>query len=202
MEGFFMSNSVELSFVDPWDHQPNHQGKIPPNALFLGARERDLGIDELSEALFLVRDNERDLLWSLTTDAEKFTRESLAARASGDPSWVDSKWTWCCVAGAPRQLTESEAGGVLLDALVRARPPHEFPRRPYIPGLLTADDLADLVATIAEERRANTVAAEAAQRNHEAPILKLARQLNLYPRPAGHNGSAWTADCSAETTQS
>jgi hypothetical protein len=141
----------EKSFVDPWGHAPNHQGQIPPNALFLGAWERDLGITELNEALFLFRRDERDLLWSLTTDAEKFTRESLAARASGDSNWVNSKWRRCCVAGAPRQLTEREAGRVLLCALVRARFPHEFPRPPYIPGLLLTDELTDIVRAVAEE---------------------------------------------------
>ncbi|MEH2528638.1 hypothetical protein V1288_006547 [Bradyrhizobium sp. AZCC 2176] len=198
----FLSNIPELSagdseksFVDPWGHAPNHQGRIPPNALFLGVWERDLGITELNEALFLFRHDKRDLLWSLTTDAEKFTRESLAARASGDFYWVNSKWRCCCLAGAPRQFTEREAGRVLLCALVRARFPHEFPRPPYIPGLLSTDELTDIVRAIAEELKGNTLAAEAAQLSHEAPILKLARQLDLHPRVAGHNSSVWTADC-------
>jgi hypothetical protein len=202
MEGFFMSNSLERPaddsekpFVDPWGHEPNHQGKIPANAQFLGAWERDLGIAELNEALFLVRQDGRTVLWSLATDGEKLIKESLATRASGDPNWVNSKCTCCCVAGVPRQLTKSEAGTVLLSSLVRARFPHEFPGPPYIPGLLTTDELASLVGAIAEEFKINKLAAEAAQRGHEAPILKLARELGLHPKPAGHDSNAWTADC-------
>jgi hypothetical protein len=200
MEGFFMSlghpgGDTEKPFVDPWGREPNHQSKVPANALFLGAWERDLGITELSEALFLVRHDRRDLLWSLTTDAEKFTKESLAARASGNPNWVNSKCTCACVAGAPRQLTESEAGTVLMSALVRARLLHEFPRPPYIPGLFTTEELANISGAIAEELKRNALAAEAAQLRQEVPILKLAGELNLHARPAGHNSSAWTADC-------
>jgi len=51
------------------------------------------------------------------------------------------------------------------------------------------------VRAVTEELERNALAAEAAQRGHEASILKLARELGLNPRPAGHNDSAWIADC-------
>ncbi len=193
-----MSNTpgdAEKPFVDPWLHEPNHQGKIPDKAVFLGAWERDLGIAELSEALFVTRDERVDWLWSLTTNGEEFTKQRLAARASGDPDWSETTWPCGCVAGAPRGPTESGGAMVLLGALARARFPHEFPRSPYMPGLLTTDELANIVRAVAEELERNRLAAEAAQRGNEAPILKLARELGLHPRPAGHDSTAWTADC-------
>lgn len=197
-----MSNISERStddsatpFVDPWGHEISHQGDVPNSALFIGEWQRDLGIDELSEALFLVRDDRSDLLWSLTTNTEKFTRENLNARSSGDPDWLKAKITCACVAGAPSQLSQSEAAARLLGALARSRVPYEFPRSPYIAGLLAVDELAHIVQTIAGELERNAPAAEAAQRGNESPILKLARELNLHPRPAGHNDSAWIADC-------
>jgi hypothetical protein len=55
--------------------------------------------------------------------------------------------------------------------------------------------LSDIVRAVTEELKRNALAAEAAQRGHEASILKLARELGLNPRPAGHNNSAWIADC-------
>jgi hypothetical protein len=37
--------------------------------------------------------------------------------------------------------------------------------------------------------------AEKKQRQHEASIITLARELGLNPRPAGHNDNAWLANC-------
>src|SRR6202043_2295089 len=118
------------------------------DARFIGAWNNDVGIGQLYEALFLVRNDRQDSLWTLTTDTEKSAKESLAARASGDPDWDKSKLTCGCVAGAPRQPTESEAASQLLDAVVRARAHHQFPGPPYIAGLLTIDELANIVGAI------------------------------------------------------
>jgi hypothetical protein len=108
-------------FVDPWSKIPTHQGVVPVDALFVGAWDNDLGISNINEALFLVRDDQQDRLWSLTTYSEKTTRTNLAARASGDPAWMKCKITCGCVAGAARDGTQSKAATRLLDALVRAR---------------------------------------------------------------------------------
>ena len=184
-----------ILFVDPWAKKPSHQGRVPVDALFVGAWDNDIGIDSYNEALFLVRDDRHDLLWSLATHSEESTRQNLAARKDGDPEWDKSKIICGCVAGARRERTENEAATRLLDALVRARVHHEFPRPPYLPGLLTRSELTNIVGAVAEELTRNSLAAEAEQRRHEAPIIRLANQLGLNPRPAGHSVSAWIADC-------
>jgi len=183
------------AFVDPWSHKPNHRGPVPTDARFIGAWNVELGIAEIHQALFLVRGPQQDLLWSLKTLDEKLTNENLAARAAGDPFWVKSELTCGCVAGERRRSTESEASSRLLGAVVRASVGHQFPGPPYIAGLLSIGELADIVRAVEDEIRLNTIAAEATLSGAEAPILKLARELNLNPRPAGHNTSAWTADC-------
>jgi len=48
---------------------------------------------------------------------------------------------------------------------------------------------------IAQELTRNSRAAEEKQCRHEALIIKMARELDLNPRPAGHNASARMADC-------
>ena len=106
-----------------------------------------VGIVNINEALFLVRDDRQDLLWSLTTHSEKTTRENLDARESGDPAWIKSEITCGCVAGAPREGTQSRAATRLLDALVPARVPYQFPRPPYLPGLLASAELSDIAVT-------------------------------------------------------
>jgi hypothetical protein len=98
-----------MSFVDPWIKEPNHQGGVPIDAVFVGAWDRYLGIESLYEALFLVRDDRQDLLWSLATHSEKSLKQNLAARESGDSEWAKSKITCGCVGGAPREGTENRA---------------------------------------------------------------------------------------------
>jgi len=184
-----------IPFVDPWIKKQNHQGEVPVDAVFVGAWDNYLGIDSLYEALFLIRDDRQDLLWSLATHSEKSTKQNLAAREGGDPEWVKSKIACGCVGGAPREGTENKAAMRLLDALVRARVPYEFPRPPYLPGLLRRRELAGIVRAVDEELRCNSLAAEAAQKVRKAPIIEVANELGLNPRPAGHNGSAWVANC-------
>src|SRR5262249_49222494 len=140
--GNFMSETSKrtpdksgMPFVDPWVKEPNHQGGVPVDAVFVGAWHNYLGIDSLYEAFFLVRDDRQDLLWSLATHSEKSTKQNLAAREGGDPEWAKSKITCGCVAGVPREGTENRAARRLLGALVHARVPYEFPQPPYLPGL-------------------------------------------------------------------
>ena len=70
-----LPNERETPFVDPWSKKPNHQGVVPVDALFVGSWDNDVGIDNINEALFLVRDERQDLLWSLTAYSEKTTME-------------------------------------------------------------------------------------------------------------------------------
>jgi hypothetical protein len=61
--------------------------------------------------------------------------------------------------------------------------------------LLTNGELKSIVEAIADELKRNSEATEEKQRRHEAPIIKMARELGLDPRPARHNDSAWMANC-------
>jgi hypothetical protein len=175
-----LPNEREAPFVDPWSKELNHQGLVPIDAVYVGTWDNDVGIFEITEALFLVRDGRQDLLWSLTT----YSKSELSCG---------------CVAGAPREGTQSEAATQLLGALVRARVGLQFPRPPYLPGLLASNELSDIVDAVSEELKRNRLAAEAAQQRQKAQILEVADELGLNPRPAGHNDSAWIADCPRRT---
>jgi hypothetical protein len=94
-----------------------------------------------------------------------------------------------------RHGSKREAAARLVDAHVRSRVHHECPVPPYQSGLLTNGELESIVGAIAEELKHNSRVAEEEQRRHEAPIIKMARALGLDPRPAGHNDSAWMANC-------
>src|SRR5262249_19556841 len=150
-----LSDDLVTPFVHPWSKKPNHRTGVPADALFVDAWDNDVGIDNLHEALFLARDDRQDLLWSITTYSEESTKQNLAAREGGAPDWVKSELICGCVAGAPRHGTKKEAATRLVDALVRARVHFEFPRPPYLSGLLTIDELAEIVGAVAEELEHN-----------------------------------------------
>jgi hypothetical protein len=64
-----------------------------------------------------------------------------------------------------------------------------------MPRPLTSQEMAAVVDAFEQELRRNTVAAEADQQRDEAAIITAARDLKLNPRPAGHDTTAWIADC-------
>jgi hypothetical protein len=101
-----------------------------------------------------------------------------------------------CVMSIPRSGSTREAAGRLLDAHVRSRVNNECPTAPYRSGmLLTGGELESIVKTIADDLNRNIRLAEEEQRKHEAPIIGLAKELGLEPRPAGQNESDWMANC-------
>jgi hypothetical protein len=135
----------------------------------IGEWDRDIGVDTLHEALYLIRGDEQDALET------SYSKEIVMA--------------------APRQGTEREAATRLLDAYVRARVHYDFPVQPYLPGLLSSSELEEIVKAVADELKRNSRVAEEEQRQHEAPIITMARKLKLDPRPAGHSISVWIAGC-------
>jgi hypothetical protein len=197
MPGVFLDHSDEQqsAFVDPWSHQPENWGDIPDHALFAGAWHLNVGIDTIHEALFIARGDHGDRLWSLTTSTDKCTRESLAARERGDRAWIKGKISCGCVAGAAHQGTPRDAASILMGRLVRSRLHFSGSEPPYMPGLLTSQEMAGIVDAFEQELRWNTMAAEADQHSNEAAITKAAIDLKLNPRPAGQNTTAWIADC-------
>ena len=185
-------NEREARFVDPWSNELHHQGAVPVDAVFVGQWDNYVGIDDITEALFLVRDDRQDLLWSLTTYSEP---GNLGRGRRAEQLRI--KLRLC--RRAPREGTQSEAATRLLDALVRARVPLQFPRLPYLPGLLASNELSDIATTVIDELKRNTLAAKVTQQCEKAQIIEVACELGLNPRPAGHNDSAWIADCPRRT---
>ena len=82
-----------------------------------------------------------------------------------------------------------------MNAYVRGQVYYSFPAPPYRRGLLTSGELENIVGAVSAEFERNGRAAEKEQGRNEAPIIKMARELNLNPKPAGHNKTAWIADC-------
>ena len=138
---------------------------------FIGGWDCDIGADTVQTLFYLIRTKDKDWLEAVLGMSRK------------------------CVMSIPRDGSKREAAARLLDAHVRSGVHYEWPVPPYQSGLLAGSELQRIVKAVANDRKRNSEAAERAQRRHEAAIIKMARELGLGPRPAGHNDSAWMASC-------
>ena len=152
---------------------------FPENVEFLGligGWDCYIGVDTVHTLFYLIRTKDRDWLEAVVKYSNRIISRS-------------------CVMSIARHGSKREAAARLVDAHVRSRVHYECPVPPYQSGLLTNGELESIVEAIAEELKHNSRVAEEEQRRHEAPIIKMARALGLDPRPAGHNDSAWMANC-------
>jgi hypothetical protein len=143
---------------------------------FLGGWDCDTGVDTVQNLFYLIRTNDLDWL-----EVVKKLSSSIVSRN--------------CVMSIPRLGSKREAATRLLDAHVRSCVHYECPAPPYQSGLLTNSELENIVGAIDEELARNSRAAAEKQCRQETAIIKMARELGLDPRPAGHNDSAWMASC-------
>jgi len=143
---------------------------------FIGGWDCYIGIDTIQALFYLIRTKDRDWLEAVV----KYCNRIMSRN---------------CVMNIPRHGSKREAAARLLDAYVRSRVHYECPVPPYQPGLLASSELEGIVKAIAEVLKRNSEAAAEEQRRHEAPIIKMARELGLDPCPAGHNDSSWMASC-------
>jgi hypothetical protein len=167
-EGFFMSDPAAAT-----------NPEFPENIEFLGfigGWNCDFGIDTAEELFYLIRTKDADWLEAVVRYSEKIMSQKNVVSVSG-------------------QGSKREAAAQLLYAYVRSRTYYGFPAPPYRKGLLTSSELENIVGAVTDEFDRNSRPAEKKRGQHEAPIIKMARELNLNPKPAGHNNSAWIADC-------
>jgi hypothetical protein len=143
---------------------------------FIGGWDCDIGIDTVQNLFYLIRTNDLDWLEVVVKYSNKIMSRN-------------------CVRSIPRHGSGRKAAARLLDAQVRALVHYDFPIPPYLRGLLTTGELENVVTAVVAELERNRRVAEEQQRQHEAPIIKVARGLGLNPRPAGHNSDAWMSDC-------
>ena len=143
---------------------------------FIGGWDCDIGIGTVHKLFYLIRTSDQDWLEEVVKNSNEV---------------IDRK----CVGSNPRDGSKRETAARLLDAHVRSRINYECPVSPYQAGLLTSSELENIITVIAGELKRNSDAAEEAQRQDEAPIVKMARELGLGPRPAGHDHNSWMANC-------
>lgn len=162
------------------DHGAHTNPEIYPENVeflgFVGGWDSDVGIDTVQILFYLIRTKDLDWLEVVL----KYSN-SIVSRD--------------CVMSIRRRGSKRAASARLLDAHIRSRVHYEHPVPPYQSGLLTNGELESIVGAIAEELTRNGRVAAEEQCWHEATIIKMARELGLDPRPAGHDDSAWMASC-------
>jgi hypothetical protein len=169
--GIFMSNEEHAAHTDP-EFFPKDIDFLG----FIGGWDCYTGVDTVQSLFYLIRTKDVDWLEVVL----KYSNSIMSRN---------------CVTSIPRRGSKREAAAQLLDAHVRSRVHFEGPVPPYQSGLLTSGELEAIVEGIAEELTRNSRMAAEKQFRQEAPIIKMARELGLAPRPAGHNDSAWMAGC-------
>ena len=140
---------------------------------FIGGWDCYTGVDPVQGLFYLIRTSELDWL-------EEVIRYSGRI--------VSRK----CVGSLPRDGSKREASARLLDAYLRSRVHIYCPDPPYRSGLLAGGELKSIVTAIADELKRNSEAAEEKQRQHEAPIIKAARELrSILARRATMRMTGW-----------
>ena len=137
-------SGMQITRMDPWRKQPAAPPAAGP-AIFVGRYELDVGVDTISEALFL----------------------------SGGPE----HWAM-----------------VLFEALLQSRLHYAGAVGPYVAGLLSVAELEWVVSTFQLKLQRNRDEALARELARTSPILEAAMACGDL-RPAGHNPTAWMANC-------
>ncbi len=180
-------SGLQITRMDPWRKQPAPNSGAG-TAIFVGSYELDVGIDTISQALFLSGGPEKWELWEMeprgAAHLDQLIRlQDLASDQGG----------WLVVAGEGL-CNHQRAAMELFEALLQSRLHYAAAAGPYVAGLLSVEDLEWVVSTFHLKLEWNRDEALAKELAKTSPILEAALACgNL--RPAGQNTTAWMANC-------
>ena len=184
---------MQITRLDPWRKQPT-PGSGAAKALFVGGYELDVGVDTISQALFLSRGPDRWELWEVEPrDAAQLDRLVPFQAACGSQVLARDLGGWLVVAGEG-QCNPQRAAMELFEALLQSRIHDGAAVGPYVAGLLSVVELEWVVSTFQLKLQWNRDEALVKELAKTSPILEAAMACgNL--RPAGQDTTAWMANC-------
>jgi TPR repeat protein len=181
----------ELVFADPWLKKATKTTKLPDDALFACAYDLHIVVDLFEEAAFFRRTETYDELWI----ASGFDLPIVKAIVDGNATPKDFVGTDVFKIGrvfaVPKKGEESSSCLTLLDRLFRAYVGFCWPQGFLAAGIISESAYNNLVKRIEQELEKNSRKA----RETETEIIKVARELGLYPKPTGKGPSHWYANC-------
>lgn len=140
---------------------------VPPDSVFVCEYDLDVIVDSFEESAYLHRADGTDELWVTCA----FRTEVGASAPMADEPQV-----------AARRL---------LERYIRGSWGCQGPKGMLTPGLVSAEELNVLLATILAEHDRHVVAAKSI----ESRLVEVARELGLGPEPTGTGGTHWQARC-------
>lgn len=176
-------NKFEETFLvaDPWLKKADKTTRLPDDVRFACAYGLNIGPDIIEEASFFLRTELTDELWI----AIGYSLPSLKAIAVEKASLRDIEravnFGIGCAFAVPRKGEELPACLNLLDQLFRARVGFYWPERLVAAGIVDEPAFNSLAGRIKHELEGNAKVA----RETESEIIKVARELGLFPQPTG-----------------
>ena len=158
-------------FADPWLKKGDSVA-LPQGANFVCSYYVDVVVDRFKETTYFRRTSIRDELWIESGEAEDYFRSG-------------------CAVSAPSKGGIRPACLELLKILFRARVGFEWPSNFIFGGIVKEREFTRLLRGIENDLAKNSEKA----RQRETEIIKLARELKLYPEPTGTGPDYWHAKC-------
>ena len=189
------SPSQQLTHTDPWLKQPSDDAAMDC-AIFVGHYGLPIeGVFEITEMIFLSGGPLAWELWSIHPESHQSVKRIREMQAAGDSQWRTMAKDHGLAAAGISQGTPEAAAAFLFTSLQRAHFPYTSAVGPFIGGLLSSETIGALVDDLHREWDRNRQEAIAEAERNPPPIVLLARELQLNPRPEGHNATAWVANC-------
>jgi len=179
-----MDNS-DIIYADPWHKKGEKNASLPDDARFACAYQVFESIEFFDHPVFFRRTESADELWTGVTEAllatgtspEDYEREKLSS-------------VWCAFA-VRRKGEELTACLRLMELFIRAQ--HDFVsfEKFLVSGIVDKSSYDSLLKRVEDEYEENTRKAQ----ERETEIIKVARELRLFPYPAGTGPDYWRARC-------
>ena len=182
---------LELPFCDLWFRNQSAFARFPKSAAFVCTYELNLGVDCVSEALFLNRHEGLDELWAFAGIALPSTYHPDQEPPTVYAAVSEAVLGAGCVLVLKSSGSEVEAAGELFGRLVCERFGFSWPEEILSAGLLGKAAYTEVLEGIEARVKANSERA----RVFESEIVKVARELGYEPTPTGTNPAILAITC-------
>ena len=183
----------EQVFADPWLKKATKTTKLPNDALFACAYDLHIVVDLIEEAAFFRRTETSDELWIARGFDLPIVKGIVDGTATPNDLVGKDVFKIGRVFAVPKEGEESSSCVTLLDRLFRAYVGFCSPQGFLAAGIISESAYNNLVKRIEQELEENSRKA----RENETEIIKVARELGLFPRPTGTGPTHWWAQCPA-----
>ena len=183
----------EVVFADPWLKKAEKGRSLPHDVRFACAYELFMQALDFEGAVFLRRTENTDELWIVVGESLPTVRRISDGTASPQDFERGEYFSVGRVFAIKRKGEELTACLKLMELLFRATYGFEHPEKFIAPGIVDKSAYDRLLKRLDDEHEENRRKA----REGETEIIKVARELGLFPKPTGTGASHWWANCPA-----